>query len=77
MKPSRKDLRVAPLSQRKNLVKRQDFARVLPPVSGFGEWFQSLPDIYGGQDLKLIVKRIVQARQAGRQVAVSLGALSK
>jgi hypothetical protein len=68
------DLRVRPLRERRNLVVRSDFARVLDPVPGFGDWFKSLPDIYGGKDLKRIVDLIVDSKSGGREVGVSLGA---
>jgi hypothetical protein len=71
---SGRPLRVRPLAERKNLVQKSDFAKVLPPVPGFLEWFQALPDIYGSKALKLVVDRIVTARQQGREVGVSLGA---
>ncbi len=74
MKPRPEDVRVRSLKERKNLVRRGDFARVLPPVAGFGDWFRSLPDIYGGQSLKRIVELIVAARKAGKEVAICLGA---
>ena len=72
--PPPRDLRIQPLAQRKNLVLERDFAKVLPPVPGFGEFFRALPDIYGGRDLKRLVARIVAARRAGREVGVALGA---
>ena len=68
------DLRVRPLRERRNLVVRSDFAKVLDPVPGFGDWFKSLPDIYGGKNLKRIVDLIVDAKSGGREVGVSLGA---
>ena len=74
MKPSADDLHIRPLKDRKNLVAREDFARVLPPVAGFGAWFRSLPDIYGGKSLKRVVDSIVASRLAGKEVGVSLGA---
>jgi hypothetical protein len=75
MTPKRPDdLRIRPLSERRNLVVRGDFATVLDPVAGFGEWFRSLPDIYGGKSLKRVVDRIVESRIQGREVGVSLGA---
>ena len=74
MRPSSNDIRIRSLAERKNLVKREDFAEVLPPVDGFGPWFRSLPDIYGGTNLKRIVDLIVKARAAGKEVGVSLGA---
>jgi hypothetical protein len=67
-------LRVRPLAERKNLVRKEDFAQVLPPVEGFQKWFRSLPDIYGGKSLKRVVDRVVSARAAGREVGLSLGA---
>jgi hypothetical protein len=74
MKPSPDEIRLRSLAERGNLVRREDFAQVLPPVAGFGDWFRSLPDIYGGANLKRVVELIVAARQADRQVGVSLGA---
>lgn len=53
---------------------REDFAKVLEPLPGFGRWFRSLPDIYGGRNLKRLVDLVVEARAAGREVGVSLGA---
>lgn len=67
-------LRIRPLGERDNLVHKEDFARVLPPVDGFLTWFRSLPDIYGGKAMKQVVDAVVAARQQGREVGVSLGA---
>ncbi|MHC4481503.1 MAG: hypothetical protein ACYS1C_11125, partial [Planctomycetota bacterium] len=75
MTPKRPDdLRIRPLRQRRNLVVREDFATVLDPVAGFGEWFRSLPDIYGGKSLKRVVEVIVASRAQDREVGLSLGA---
>ena len=68
------DLRIQSVRTRKNLVKKDDFATVLEPVDGFGEWFRSLPDIYGGKNLKRIVDLIVESKVAGRTIGVALGA---
>ncbi|HEB54025.1 MAG TPA: hypothetical protein ENI87_12290 [bacterium] len=67
-------MRIRPLAERKNLVHKEDFAKVLPPVGGFLSWFEALPDIYGSKSLKHVVGEIVTARQHGRQVGVQLGA---
>jgi len=72
--PPPRPLRIRPLAERKNLVRKEDFAKVLPPVAGFGQWFEALPDIYGSKALKQVVDRVVTARQHGREVGVSLGA---
>ena len=68
------DLRVPSVKQRTNLVKRGDFAQVLEPVEGFGGWFRSLPDIYGGRNLKRLVDHIVEAKKNGRPIGAALGA---
>jgi len=68
------DLRIESVKTRRNLVVREDFAQVLEPVAGFGAWFHSLPDIYGGKNLKRIVDLIVKARAGGRTIGVALGA---
>ena len=73
-RPRPRPLRIRPLAERKNLVDKQDFAKVLPPVDGFLPWFRSLPDIYGSKALKRVVAAVVAARQHGREVGVSLGA---
>lgn len=67
-------LRIRPLAERKNLVRKEQFARPLPPVDGFLQWFEALPEIYGSRALKQIVARIVDARTQGRQVGMALGA---
>lgn len=68
------DLRIPSVAQRENLVKRGDFAQVLDPIPGFGTWFHSLPEIYGGRNLKRLVGHIVAAVKDGRPVGVALGA---
>ena len=68
------DLRIPSVRTRRNLVTKDDFARPLEPVPGFAEWFASLPDIYGGKNLKRIVDLIVDARLHGRTVGAALGA---
>lgn len=72
--PPRRPLRIRPLAERRNLVQKEEFARVLPPVAGFLQWFEALPDIYGSKALKHVVDRVVSARQQGCEVGVSLGA---
>jgi hypothetical protein len=72
--PPPRPLRIRPLQERRNLVDKRDFAKVLPPGPEFLQWFESLPDIYGSKALKRVVDAIVTARQQGRQVGMSLGA---
>ena len=68
------DLRIPSVRARRNLVKKEDFARPLEPIPGFATWFASLPDIYGGKNLKRIVDLIVHCKVDGRTVGVALGA---
>ena len=72
--PGNPPLNIRPLAERRNLVQKEDFAKVLPPVEGFLGWFEALPDIYGSKSLKRVVDAIVTARQNGREVGMSLGA---
>jgi len=72
--PPARPLRIRPIAERRNLVDKQDFARVLPPVAGFLPWFRALPDIYGGKSLKRVVEAIVDAKAHGREIGWSLGA---
>ena len=65
-------LHIRPLAERRNLVQKEDFAKVLPPVEGFLTWFEALPDIYGSKSLKAVVSEIVTARENGREVGVQL-----
>ena len=65
---------IRPLGERKNKVQIEDFARVLPPVPGFGDWFDSLPDILGARDLKTLVSTWTEVKARGGFVGVALGA---
>jgi len=68
------EVRTYPLESRRSLVRVEDFCEVPEPDPGFATFFDSLPDIYAGTLLKELVERIVAAKQAGRPVAVALGA---
>jgi hypothetical protein len=48
--------RIRPLSERANKVTVADFAKVPGRVPGFGDWFESLPDILGAKQLKELVR---------------------
>jgi hypothetical protein len=37
--PKPRPLQIRPLAERRNLVQKEDFAEVLPPVDGFLRWF--------------------------------------
>lgn len=63
-----------PLESRRSLVTHEDFCECPEPPAGFGALVDSLPDIYAGTWFKELVDRIVDAKAAGRPVAVALGA---
>jgi len=65
---------IRPLAERKNKVHIGEFARVLPPVVGFGEWFDALPDILGARDLKTLVSTWKDVKARGGFVGIALGA---
>jgi hypothetical protein len=72
--PEMAGVRTYPLASRRSLVSVEDFCEVPEPLADFGSFVDSLPDIYAGTQLKLLVERIVAAKRAGRPVAVALGA---
>lgn len=65
---------IRPLAERKNKVQIGEFAKVLAPVPGFGDWFDSLPDILGARDLKALVSTWTEVKACGGFVGVALGA---
>lgn len=63
-----------PMSQRQNLVKLSDFAR-LPPVGySVKPLIDALPSIHAGNTFRKVVAAMVTARQAGRPVVLGMGA---
>ena len=66
--------KIRPLRERRNLVTRDDFAEVHPPLPGFASWFESLPEIYGAKNLKALVKTWRRCHEQGRMVGIALGA---
>ncbi|MEZ6019923.1 MAG: hypothetical protein R3F17_07435, partial [Planctomycetota bacterium] len=67
-------VRLYPLAERESLVTTKDFCQVPPPLPGFSEFVDALPDIYAGTHFKQLVARIVAARQAGKPVVMAMGA---
>ncbi|HEX8552712.1 MAG TPA: hypothetical protein VF681_14275 [Abditibacteriaceae bacterium] len=60
--------------ERENKVSTGEFAKVLPQGTSFGEFFDSLPDILAGQELRAVVDAIVHARQNNKPVVITMGA---
>ncbi|PIE21852.1 MAG: hypothetical protein CSA62_15380 [Planctomycetota bacterium] len=69
-----KEPKIRPLAERKNKVTLADFARVPGKVPGFGEWFESLPDLLGASQLKELVRTWRRVRSEGRLAGIAMGA---
>lgn len=67
-------LKVYPINDRKNLVKIEQFAKLVKPSNQFKEFFASLPDILCAADFNTVIKAIVKAHKEGRKVGLAIGA---
>jgi hypothetical protein len=67
-------VRTYPLSSRKSKARAEDFARPVMRGGSFATWFDSLPAILGGADLRRVVRAIVEARQRDAGVMWGIGA---
>ena len=70
-------VRTYPLSSRHSKARAEDFARPVQRGGSFATWFDALPAILGGADLRRVVRAIVDARRrnAGvrRRIAARTG----
>jgi deoxyhypusine synthase len=67
-------VRTYPLDSRRSKARAEDFARAVDAGVSFKAWFDSLPDILGGRDLRRAVRAIVDARAGARGVVWGIGA---
>ena len=67
-------VRCYPLEERKSKVRARDFARPWKAGGTLEQWFNSLPHVLAGKDLKRVVKRLVEAVRDGRTVILAMGA---
>jgi len=67
-------VRTYPLSSRRSKARAEDFARPVQRGSSFAAWFDSLPAILGGADLRRVVGAIVDAKARGAGVMWGIGA---
>ncbi|HEX9997092.1 MAG TPA: hypothetical protein VGB45_08115 [Abditibacterium sp.] len=78
MKPhSQLDLslvRTYSVRERENKVETATFAQNLAPGASFRTFFDSLPDILAGRELRAVVDAIVDAKRDGKKVLVAMGA---
>jgi hypothetical protein len=63
-----------PLASRQSRVRAEDFGRPLASGASFKDWFESLPDILGGRDIRRVITAIATARQREAGVVWGLGA---
>jgi hypothetical protein len=67
-------VRTYPVGDRQNKVEVSTFGRVLPRGASFADFFDSLPDILAGRELRAVVDAIVAAKGNGRKVLLTMGA---
>jgi hypothetical protein len=67
-------LRTYPLASRASKARLADFGRPVSRGATFKTWFDSLPAILGGADLRRVVDAIVSAHHARRPIVWGLGA---
>lgn len=60
--------------ERENKVVSTEFARVLERGASFQNFFDSLPDILAGKELRAVVEAIVNAKKNNRKVVITMGA---
>jgi len=63
-----------PLASRASKARAEDFARPVPAGATFRTWFDSLPDILGGRDIRRVVAAIASARQRQAGIVWGIGA---
>ena len=69
-----KNVKVYPIKERKNLVKIEQFAKVVNPSKDFIRFFNSLPKILCAENLNHVIKSIVKAHKNGHKIGIAIGA---
>lgn len=67
-------LNTYPISQRHNLVKRQDFAKLPHKNFMISEFIDCLPWQHAGKVIRNVIKALVKARKSNRPVILGMGA---
>lgn len=67
-------VRTYPLASRTSKARAEDFARPVERGCTFKAWFDSLPGILGAQDLRRVVRALVEARMRRSGIVWGLGA---
>jgi hypothetical protein len=63
-----------PLASRKSKARLEDFAKPVSHGASFKSWFDSLPAILGGADLRRVIDAIVAAKKRDAGIAWGVGA---
>ncbi len=67
-------VRTYPLASRSSKTRVDDFARSVPRGGSFKSWFDSLPAILGGADVRRVVDAIVAAKKRDAGIVWGIGA---
>jgi len=67
-------VRTYPLASRRSKARAEDFGRPVERGVTFKAWFDSLPGILGAEDLRRVVRAIVDARTQGAGIVWGIGA---
>lgn len=67
-------LKTYPLSKRKCKVKQEDFAKPPSKAASFSDFYDSLPNILAGSNLKAAVDAVISARKKKKPVIFMMGA---
>jgi len=67
-----KGLKTYSISKRKNLVHVRDFG-TLADGRGAADLINSFPNIYAGRDLRTLIRDVVRAHRAGKEVVAAIG----
>ena len=68
------DVRTYPLASRRSKAQAQDFATPVERGARFKTWFDSLPRVLGGVDLRRVVGALADAHRYGRGIVWGIGA---
>jgi hypothetical protein len=67
-------VRTYPLASRRSKARTEDFARPVASTATFREWFDALPSILAGRDLRQVVDALAAARAREAGIAWGIGA---
>jgi hypothetical protein len=67
-------VRTYPLASRSSKARAEDFARPVGAGASFKTWFDSLPDILGGRDVRRVVSAIRTSKARGAGIVWGIGA---